>query len=269
MSDFIPGSETTNLPFSQAILEAEARNAQEHPENKDTPFSQSEMGRLIIETEQKNVADFQAGVITQEQFDHLREVSQAQLDSLKEHVGEDLRDLTQRAEDWKHDAIDEYNDLKSSHPEVIADIQQGNPTLVNATTVAEMAVNVIEPLVVDVALEGVHHLGDHVMDDLKDSGTTIVEARAELPSVTDAERDSTNARVEVAVAKMEQDKEQFDRGIAEAEDKVHESFDQARQVIDNAHEYGTTHPDAHVLDHAQTSDTPEVQQEVSTYEGTA
>jgi hypothetical protein len=270
MSEFIPGGEsTTTLPFSQAVLEAEAKNATEHPENKDTPFSQTDVGKLILETEQKNVADFQAGKISQEEFDHLREVSQQHLDTIKEHVGEDLQDLTQRVNDWKQDTVDQFKDLKEAHPEVIADLEHGNPTVVNATVAADLAINVIEPLIVDVALEGVHQLGDHLMDDLKDAAVDIVGARSELSSVTEEERDSNHARVDAVVTKLDEDQEKFDRSIEVAEDKVHHDMDQAHQAIEAAHDYGEAHPDAHVLDHAQTADTPEVQQELSAHEGSA
>ncbi len=269
MSDFIPGSEPTTLPFSQAVLEAEAKNAAEHPENHETPWSQSEAGKLLMETEQRDVADFQAGKITQEEFNHLHDVSQAQLDSLREHVGEDLHDLAEKVDDWKHDTVDTFNDLKASHPEVMADLAQDNPTLLHATMAADIALDRIEPLIVDVAFEGVHHLGDHLIDDVKDSVVTIVEARSDLPSVSDAEHDSNSARLEVATAKMDQDKEQFDRAIDEAEVKVHQDFNQAHQAIEVAHDYAEAHPEAHVFDHGPMSDTPDAQQELAGHDGAA
>lgn len=269
MSDFVPGAEPTNLPFSQAILDAEAKNAKEHPEHTDTPFSQTEVGKVIMETEQRNVADFQAGKISQEEFDHLRDVSQHQLDSLKEHLGEDLTELSQKATDWKNETIDEFKDLKESHPEAIADLEHGNPTLANAALVADVAFDRLEPLVNDVVLEGVHQIGDHVMDDLKESASSIVEARADLPSVSDTERSDNSTHLDVALAKLDHDKEAFDHGIEDAENKVHEDFDKLHEAVDASREYGEAHPDAHILDHQQMSDTPEVQHELSAHEDTA
>jgi hypothetical protein len=105
------------------------------------------------------------------------------------------------------------------------------------------------------------------MDDLKDAAVDIVGARSDLASVTEEERDSNHARVETVVAKLDEDQQKFDESIAVAEDKVHQDFDQMHRAIEVAHDYGEAHPDAHVLDHMQVSETPEVQQQVAEHEG--
>lgn len=237
-------TDAASMPFTHFVNESEAVFAREHPEAKVTAFADTDIGKVILEQESKVASDYASGRISGEDYAAFRELGESRVESLKAHMQEVGEEWGGEIESWKHDAVASWQDFKAEHPDVMADLQTGNPSVVSAASLVDVVVQVVDPLV-DPMVDGVHGILDAAREELGDTAQDFVEARAEQRGLDSDEIESSRVKVDLARETLDADVEKGHAAMDAFRDEAHHNIE---AVSDGIHSYAESHPDSQLND---------------------
>ncbi len=246
MSEFVVGAnaDTTAMPFTKFVNDSEAAYVRDHPGVKFTPLAESEIGKVILEQEAKVAAEHAAGRVSDDELEAFRALGEARVESLKSHMQDEGEEIGDGLESWKHDAVASWQDFKAEHPEVIADVEGGNPSVASMATSVDLVVEVVDPLF-DPIVDGAHGILDAVGDELGETAQQMVEARAEQAGADADEIELSRVKVEVARDRLDADIDKGHAAMDAMREQVHTDLESASEA---AHSYAEAHPDSHLND---------------------
>lgn len=250
---------SATMPFTQLIRDSEAKQAEylrDHPEmapkEPQTPFSETELGKVIIDTEHKVAEDYAAGRITQEEFNDFSAKSQHMVDDYQKDLGGAVNDLGDAAKDWVGDVKDLAHNFTTDHPELAGKVP-GDATLVEAADAIHLVGEVVHP-VINIALDGVDNIIEVAKTDLPDAAHNLVEARGEMHGVNPNEVQALEVRVDTASADFTTKMDTAQQSLHDAHDKVDADFDKFNDGVEQLREYGQAHPEATITGHTDLTD---------------
>ncbi len=247
MTEFVPGATetaTTGMPFTTFVQESEAKWAKEHPEDKNTPLSQTEIGKVIFEQEAKVASDHAAGLISDEEYASFRSLSESRVESIRAHVQEVGEEFGDAITSWKGDVVEHFQDFKAEHPEIIADANNPNPSIGTVATSFDLVVEVIDPII-DPTVGMIGGLVDVVTTDLGDTAQDFIDARADMQNADANEIDASRVKVEAVRETLDADADKVHEALDAFADRVHDELPAASEAL---HSYAESHPDSHVND---------------------
>jgi ElaB/YqjD/DUF883 family membrane-anchored ribosome-binding protein len=242
MSEFVPGATTddSTMPFTKFVMEAEAKWAKEHPEDKNTPLSQTEIGKVIFEQEAKVASDHAAGLVSDDEYASFRALSESRIESIKAHVQEVGDAMTS----WKVDAVENFKDFKAEHPEIMADMNNPNPSIGTIATGFDVMVETIDPMI-DPMVDMVGGMVDVVTTDLGDTAQDFIDARADMENANSDDIEASRVKVEAVRETLDADVAKAHDALDAFADGVHDALPAASDAL---HSYADSHPDSHVND---------------------
>lgn len=244
-------------PFTELYTQAQAQYVKEHPEAAKEPVLP--LVQVILDQEAAAAKDFAAGKLSAEEYEGFVAKCESQVDAFKAEIKEAGLEIVENFKDWAHDARDEFDVLKDDHPELIQNAENGHLTVAQAADAGEFAINVVEPLA-HTAFDSVVVLTDHITEGLGAAAANIVEARNELSSVDQVEREANLAQLDKALEACAVDVETIHETFDALHDKIDAEISQARDAIEAAHDYGEAHPDAEIFS-GQIIGAPDAEQE--------
>lgn len=239
------------MPYTTAILEAEAEANREHPGSRGE--ERHELAQFLIDQETAVVRDYLEGRISQEEFEDFKSLGEKELQDLRDRAETEVEELEEDFEDWGETLNVEVQAFAEEHGAEVTNLVETSQ--VRELTSQDLSLHMASDLLglgvnaVDDALERlpphIHDLLDVVEEETLDSAHKMLDARAELSSA-DA-HDLAGER-----ETLEGVEETFETEIHEAHEDVDTAFERMDQELEHAKETVATAQQHAELDPAAT-----------------
>lgn len=240
------------MPYTTALLEAEAQDNKDHPESANQP--RHELAQFIIDQETAVARDFHDGKISQSEFDAFKEKSQEMLDTSIEKFDKEIEEFEDDVSDWGDDFEVSVNAFSDEHKVEIKELTDLAKT--DEIEGKDISLHLLGDAMaltvdgVDDLLERVpphlHDVVNVVRDETLGNARELMEARGELSSAEEHDFSRDEEKLDTIEPVFEADIEDTHEAIDDGFERIDNAISDVQDYVGDVQEHGERNPELNV-----------------------
>lgn len=240
------------MPYTTALLEAEAQDNKDHPENAGQP--RHELAQFIIDQETAVARDYHDGKISEAEFNAFKERSQEMLDASIEKFDTEIEEFEDDVSDWGDDFEVSVNAFSDEHKVEIKELTDLAKT--DEIEGKDISLHLLGDAMaltvdgVDDLLERVpphlHDVVNVVRDETLGNARELMEARGELSSADEHDLSRDEEKLEAIEPVFEADVEDTHEAIDDEFERIDNAISDVQDYVGDVQEHGERNPELNV-----------------------
>lgn len=237
------------MPYTTAILEAEAADNREHPEDAGQP--RHELAQFIIDQETAVARDYHEGRISEDEFNAFKEKSQEMLDASIEKMDTEIEEFEDDLSDWGKDFEVSVNAFGDEHKVEIKELS--DLAHADKLTKEDISLHLVGDAIalnvdgIDDLLERVpphlHDVVNTIRDETLGNARELLDERGELSSADEHDLAKEEAALDAIEPVFEADVDEVHEAIDEDFERIDQAIGDVQDYVGDVQEHGERNPE--------------------------